>query len=352
MSHPFFSICVPNYNYAGYIGLTLDSVLNQDFTDFEIIIVDNASIDTSWEIIQRYASQDARIKAFRNSANVGFAPNLQKTSERATGQYFIMLSSDDLMKPGALTDYHRVILSDISFNENIVLHSAADHIDADGKFKRLSYRFPENKPDDPGCYFSHQTILDGSTTVRSGYEILKLSLLQAYSPATFCSTCYPRILWEKVGGYDMSYQYQPDTAFLFKLLSCNPNVVYINKSLFGYRVHGNNQNSNAIAKGAIKQQLDKYQMCYSISDSTLMELKVKREEVEKTFLREYCFKESLRTLRLGYKIRAFKIFAFALSTFPMYALTSGWFYLTFFANIFSFIVVWIPGFRIKRTNVL
>ncbi|MGB0177514.1 MAG: glycosyltransferase family 2 protein, partial [Owenweeksia sp.] len=70
---PLFSICIPNFNYAGYIGRTIESVLNQSFRDFELIIVDNASTDDSMEVIRGYKEQDARIRVFENKFNVGFA---------------------------------------------------------------------------------------------------------------------------------------------------------------------------------------------------------------------------------------------------------------------------------------
>ena len=73
-NNPNFSICIPNYNYGKYIGDTIQSVLNQTYQNFEIIIVDNASTDDSIEIIKSF--KDKRIKLFLNKYNIGFAPNL------------------------------------------------------------------------------------------------------------------------------------------------------------------------------------------------------------------------------------------------------------------------------------
>ena len=58
MKNPFFSICIPNYNYAHYLGETIESVLNQNFEDFEICIADNASNDNSWEVINSYIEKN------------------------------------------------------------------------------------------------------------------------------------------------------------------------------------------------------------------------------------------------------------------------------------------------------
>lgn len=82
------------YNTEKYMQKCIESVLNQTFTDFEYIIVDNGSTDKTKDIITEYASKDRRIKAIRYDENrKGFWPELIK--EMATGEYFAMLDSDD-----------------------------------------------------------------------------------------------------------------------------------------------------------------------------------------------------------------------------------------------------------------
>jgi len=72
MNSPFFSICIPNYNYAQYIGETIQSVLDQTCQDFEIIVADNASTDESVSVVEGF--HDARIRLVRNRYNIVFAP--------------------------------------------------------------------------------------------------------------------------------------------------------------------------------------------------------------------------------------------------------------------------------------
>lgn len=60
---PKVSVLMPAYNAAQYIGQAIQSILDQSFTDYELIIIDDASTDTTWELIKRYASLDTRIKA-------------------------------------------------------------------------------------------------------------------------------------------------------------------------------------------------------------------------------------------------------------------------------------------------
>ena len=101
-----FSICIPNYNYARYLGQTIQSVLDQQDVEFELLVSDNASTDNSVAIVHGFA--DSRIRLKVNACNVGFAGNLDRVAEMATGDYMIMLSSDDIMHPRALSTYQSI----------------------------------------------------------------------------------------------------------------------------------------------------------------------------------------------------------------------------------------------------
>ncbi len=102
-----FSICIPNYNYERYLGSTIRSVLEQADVDLEILLSDNASTDSSVALAQSFG--DPRIQVRVNAVNVGFAGNLDRAARLATGDWLIMLSSDDLALPGALASYRRLI---------------------------------------------------------------------------------------------------------------------------------------------------------------------------------------------------------------------------------------------------
>ena len=102
-----FSICIPNYNYERYLGSTIRSVLEQADVDLEILLSDNASTDGSVALAQSFG--DPRIQVRVNAVNVGFAGNLDRAARLATGDWLIMLSSDDLALPGALASYRRLI---------------------------------------------------------------------------------------------------------------------------------------------------------------------------------------------------------------------------------------------------
>src|SRR3954468_2214109 len=134
-SIPFFSICIPCFNHAEYIGKTIRSVLEQDFDDFEIIVADNASTDNSLEIVRSFL--DRRIRIIENKYNIGFAPNLQRVTETARGRFINVLSSDDLMNQGALRTYANVIAMHPERRSEIVLMSDAWEIDQSGRVTRF-----------------------------------------------------------------------------------------------------------------------------------------------------------------------------------------------------------------------
>lgn len=92
---PKISIILTSFNHEKYIKEAIDSALNQTFTDFELIIWDDASSDNSWEIIQSYG--DPRIRSFRNDVQRRGIYGINKAiSEVAQGEYIAIHHSDDI----------------------------------------------------------------------------------------------------------------------------------------------------------------------------------------------------------------------------------------------------------------
>lgn len=100
-----FSVIVATYNREDYIRATIDSVFKQTFTDFEFIIVDDGSTDSTWEIIQSYRRG---IKSIRQ-ANQGSEATFRKGASLAGAEYLAFLDSDDLFMPHALSVYNRIV---------------------------------------------------------------------------------------------------------------------------------------------------------------------------------------------------------------------------------------------------
>ncbi|BAZ02150.1 putative glucosyltransferase [Tolypothrix tenuis PCC 7101] len=92
---PLISVLVPNYNYAKYIGETLDSALQQTYTNFEIIVCDDGSKDNSCEVIEGYLQKDSRIKLIRKQ-NGGVATALNTAYSHSQGEIICLLDADDI----------------------------------------------------------------------------------------------------------------------------------------------------------------------------------------------------------------------------------------------------------------
>ncbi len=99
---PKVSILIPVFNREAFLADCIQSALSQTFTDFEVIVVDNASTDHSWEVAKEFTSLDPRVRAFRNDLNLGPVRNWQRCLDNANGEYAKFLFSDDLMLPDFL----------------------------------------------------------------------------------------------------------------------------------------------------------------------------------------------------------------------------------------------------------
>jgi glycosyltransferase involved in cell wall biosynthesis len=93
---PRLTIGLPVYNGEKYIAESLEALLGQSFTDFELIISDNASTDSTGDICRRYEAQDPRVRYCRQPQNIGLAPNHNFVAEQARGELFKWASNDDL----------------------------------------------------------------------------------------------------------------------------------------------------------------------------------------------------------------------------------------------------------------
>jgi glycosyltransferase involved in cell wall biosynthesis len=99
---PTVTIGLPVYNGERYLRLSLDSLLSQSFTDFELLISDNASTDGTAEICREYAERDPRIRYTRQASNIGAGPNHNILPTMARTPYFKWASHDDVYDPELL----------------------------------------------------------------------------------------------------------------------------------------------------------------------------------------------------------------------------------------------------------
>lgn len=99
---PRASIIIPAYNVEKYIEETINSVLEQNFTNLELLIIDDCSKDDTLKIIKNYSNKDKRIKIFKNKKNRGKMVSVNKLFKKVRGKYLVLLDADDLFYPERL----------------------------------------------------------------------------------------------------------------------------------------------------------------------------------------------------------------------------------------------------------
>lgn len=100
---PYFTLVVPVFKVQSYLAECLESVLKQDFDDFELIAVDDCSPDNCGRILDSYAEQDPRVRVLHLPENVGLGRARNAALTQATGEYLLFLDSDDTLTPGSLS---------------------------------------------------------------------------------------------------------------------------------------------------------------------------------------------------------------------------------------------------------
>lgn len=98
-TNPKVSVIMPAYNAANYIGAAIESILNQTFKDFELIIINDCSTDNTKSIIKKYGLKDSRIKLINNNENLKIARTLNKGLASSKGKYIVRMDADDWSYP-------------------------------------------------------------------------------------------------------------------------------------------------------------------------------------------------------------------------------------------------------------
>lgn len=320
-----FSICIPNYNYEQYLGITLDSILQQSGEEFEILIADNQSTDGSVALIQKYQTKHDNIQLKINSSNLGFAGNLDAVARMSTQNYIIMLSSDDVMKPNALATYSK-LLGAIDEKIKPIITSAIDTIDHNGEWLKTTLAAEAYrsiwKASDRDEYLSE---LIGESVLKVAADDLLSRIIKASSnPFNFLATCYRRADYLRVGGYGSSRLMNPDKWFHWRLLGAVDYVYFIDAPLFQYRWHEKNQTAQEKNAGHLKFITDEYRTSMEVSDALLHKAGLSKTVPQEQFINNIIFRHGLGQLSEGLWLKAFRIFHFGWATYPSLMLRRGW----------------------------
>lgn len=143
MKYPLVSIVTPTYNSEKFVAETIESVLQQSYQNWEMIIVNDASIDNTLTILKEYAREDKRIKIINNSRNLGVAKSRNIAIEAALGDYIAFLDSDDVWFQDKLEKQIAFILENklvISYSAYNTINEHGRHINSRIPPKEISYK--------------------------------------------------------------------------------------------------------------------------------------------------------------------------------------------------------------------
>lgn len=217
-------VLIPVYNAESFLVNTIESVLRQTYTDWQLLILDDCSTDNSYQIALQYAQKFEKISVYKNDANIGMLNNWNKGIDLCHSDYFVKLDADDIWEPTMLEKATKILneKSEVGlvFSRYININENGDEIPG------TDLSFPDFATN---CSFSCiPIVLEGPDKMLS-YPIL----LQGLSVMR-------REIFNKIGKYSFllskATQASTDTEFYFRL-GCHYQIFCIDEVLYKYRIH-------------------------------------------------------------------------------------------------------------------
>ncbi|MEH6814117.1 MAG: glycosyltransferase [Motiliproteus sp.] len=214
---PLVSVCIPTYKGSAHLTATIDSVLKQTLTDFELIIIDDCSPDDTVDLVRRY--NDPRLRYICNAHNLGPEGNWNRCLQEAKGRYFKLLPQDDLLYPDTLQRQVDILQNDPESQVALVF-GARNIIDAQGK--TITKR---------GLPGGREGRVAGTGLVR---RCVRFGTNLIGEPG---SVLMRKALADKVGLFDGDVGYVIDLDYWVRLLS-HGDAYYQNSVVSAFRVSG------------------------------------------------------------------------------------------------------------------
>jgi glycosyltransferase involved in cell wall biosynthesis len=303
---PKISVCIPTYNYAHYISFAVESILSQQFTDFELLIVDDCSKDNTEEVVSRFL-YDKRVLFEKNERNLGLVGNWNKCLSKARGEYIKFVFADDMLASDKALGRMACILD--SAPPVSLVASARHLIDSQSRIIGLTSHFP---PD---------FVADGPEVINRCLNELR-NLIGEPTVVMFRREDCAR-------GFDERYLHLVDMEMWFHLLE-KGRFAFIAEPLASFRVHQGQQTKENVARLAhlddqyllLKEYLGKsylhissimkFYLTFDVYYNSMRLWRkgvITREEATKiilahcSYLHFYCFYPIYKLMRLFFKIR-------------------------------------------------
>ncbi len=254
---PKISVILPVYNGEKYLKDAIESILNQTFQDFELIIINDCSQDSSEDIARYYTLLDSRVFYYRNDTNLKLPKSLNMGFSKARGHYWTWTSCDNIYLPDALKELNKALDAD---DEVSLVYSSIRIIDERGEKKEIINAGPPN-------YLIFRNVVG----------------------ACFL---YRRSIAEKVGSYDDSLFLCEDYEYWLRIAS-HSKIHPIMECLYEYRRHSNSlshQNEKEIiAKGIWVQKKYYSNFIRTHQEAALFYAHLRARDVYNPFRQLYLF---------------------------------------------------------------
>lgn len=224
------SICMPTWRGAAHLAAAIDSVLAQSYSDFELIIVDDASPDATTDIVANY--KDARIRLLCNQVNLGAEGNWNRALGEASGKYFKLMPQDDLLAPDCLASQVAVFEADEQQRIAFVF-GGRDIIDPNGRLLMRRAAFGSQRRELAATDLILACVRAGTNLIGEPGNVLMR-----------------RELTQRIGAFDGTYGYMIDLDYWFRALAFG-DAVYLPQSLSSFRISAG---SWSVAIGARQQR--------------------------------------------------------------------------------------------------
>lgn len=226
MKKPLVSVCIPAYNSSEYIADTIESILNQTYTNLELVVVDDCSKDNTAEIVEGYAARDSRVRLVRNEKNLGMTGNWTKAVRETKGEYVKLICADDILYPESI---RKELTACLRHPDVTLVTSDSSLINEEGTRTARYNRFPVGG-------------------LHNGKKIAKLSLVLWSFFGPPCDTFFPRKSFDNAGGY-----FDPQFPFILDLdmwlrMAYQGKVYVIKEELNGFRTRNDSNTGNLINK--------------------------------------------------------------------------------------------------------
>jgi len=211
---PLVSVCVPTYNYGRFLPDCIESVLDQTLSDWELVITDDASNDSTEEIVNSYAAVHPRIRYLCNAQRLGMSANLKRATESARGRYLKMLCADDWLAPRCL----EVLCGLMEQYPGVVLATSAEiHTGPAGVPRCVQFLFGK-----PVSLIRGDVMLD--------------RMAKGFGFGGNSSFLIPHSAYREVGGYDPELLYAGDYDLAARLCQIG-DYIHTDEALFYGREH-------------------------------------------------------------------------------------------------------------------